>query len=260
MELKALIFDVDGTLSETEETHRQAFNRAFTEEGLDWHWDRSLYRDLLQVTGGKERIVHYVEAHRPEADKRRLASGPLSTLHQRKTAHYTELVKSGAAQLRPGIKRLIDEARAARLKVAIATTTTVPAIKALLEATIGEGAMDEVDAVAAGDMVTAKKPAPDVYLLALEKLGVPASACIAFEDSENGLNAAVSAGIACVVTPSINLDDKDFSDALACVTVLGDDDAPAEYLSGAALDGDRVTIDQLRKWHAAHGSGRVEAA
>lgn len=259
MELKALIFDVDGTLSETEETHREAFNRAFGEKGLHWHWDKSLYRDLLQVTGGKERILHYVEAHRPE-DKTLLDKRLLSGLHERKTALYTELVRSGAARLRPGVKRLIDEARAAGLKMAIATTTTIPAIKALLEATIGEGAMDQLDAVAAGGMVTAKKPAPDVYLLALEKLGVPASACIAFEDSENGLKAAVSAGIACVVTPSINLDDDDFSDAFACVTVLGDDDAPAEYLSGAALDGDRVTIDQLRKWHAVHVSGRVEAA
>jgi HAD superfamily hydrolase (TIGR01509 family) len=250
---------VDGTLSETEETHRLAFNQVFREEGFDWSWDRALYTELLKVMGGKERLAHYISAYRPEFTRRVLDAGIIPDLHRRKTEIYTGMVAEGTPRLRPGIARMIEEARAEGLKVAIATTTSVPNIVALLDATLGKGAMDRFDAIAAGDMVETKKPAPDVFLLALEKLGLPAECCIAFEDTENGVLSAKAAGIPSIATPSIYTADDDFSDALAVVSVLGDDDAPAEFISGAALDGDRVTIDQLRKWLAVHLAHKVEA-
>lgn len=185
--LQALIFDVDGTLSETEETHRAAFNQAFAEASLGWSWDQALYRKLLDVTGGKERIRYYMS----DFDAQRTPAIPVDTaaltdwiaaLHARKTAHYNEMVDAGSAGLRPGVGPLIRHARDAGMRLAIATTTSLPNVESLIRATLGADGMDLFEAVAAGDMVKAKKPAPDVYLLALEQLGLPPAACLALED------------------------------------------------------------------------------
>jgi HAD superfamily hydrolase (TIGR01509 family) len=192
--LQALIFDVDGTLSETEELHRIAFNAAFEAAGLPWQWDQALYAELLLVTGGKERMAHYIEAHgRPERPD-------IAALHKDKTARYTALVDGGGCSLRDGIAETLQEAKAAGLRLAIATTTSRPNVDALLRATLGH---DPFDVIAAGDEVKAKKPAPDVYQLALERLGLPASACIAIEDTLNGLRSAQGAGLRCSITPSL---------------------------------------------------------
>ncbi|MBS8226395.1 HAD family hydrolase [Vannielia litorea] len=199
MSLAALIFDVDGTLAETEEAHREAFNDTFAEAGLGWHWSRADYTRLLRTTGGKERMAR----HREEIG----ASGPtdaeIAALHKRKTARYGEILAAGGLALRPGVADLIETARASGLRLAVATTTNRPNVDALCAACWGRPAGEVFEVIAAGDEVAAKKPAPDVFLLALERLGLPASACLAFEDSRNGLASALAASLACVVTPSL---------------------------------------------------------
>jgi HAD superfamily hydrolase (TIGR01509 family) len=185
--LHALIFDVDGTLAETErDGHRPAFNAAFTEAGLDWHWDEALYGDLLDITGGKERISHFAARHAPD-----IAGDPDFTvlvreLHLAKTAHYLRLVDQGCLPLRPGIARLIDEARQAGIRLAIATTTSPANVAALLTASLGPQAASWFEVIGAGDVVPAKKPAPDIYCWVLDRLGLPAAACLAVEDSLPG--------------------------------------------------------------------------
>ena len=192
--LKALIFDVDGTLAETEEYHRRAFNRAFFEAELDWYWDEVLYRDLLKVTGGKERILHFIALHAPEArdDAARLLA---PRLHAHKTEIYLGFLEADGIPLRPGMVELIAEAVAAGLMPAIATTTNLPNVEGLLSRAIGAEWRKVFPIVMAGDMVALKKPAPDVYLGALEALGLPASACLALEDSANGVASARAAGL-----------------------------------------------------------------
>jgi HAD superfamily hydrolase (TIGR01509 family) len=195
--LRALIFDVDGTLAETEEIHRRAFNEVFAAEGIGWDWDQALYARLLEVTGGKERIRHYIDAYgaTPALDDAAIAA-----LHRAKTQRYTHMIDSGEIGLRPGIARLLEEAPAQGVRLAIATTTSRPNVDALLRVTLGS---QPFEVIAAGDEVAAKKPAPDVYLLALERLGLPASDCVAIEDTINGLRSAQAAGLACVITPSV---------------------------------------------------------
>lgn len=212
--LEALIFDVDGTLAETEEVHRQAFNATFAAFGLAWHWDRALYAVLLKVTGGKERILHYVAGWQPPGGA--AAAGQVAALHAAKTARYVALVEDGRIALRPGVGRLLAEARAAGLKLAIATTTSRPNVDSLIRATLGAEASALFDAVAAGDMVAAKKPAPDIYRLALAQLGSPATGCIAFKDSANGVRSAAAAGLAVVATPGLYSAHDDLSGAAVC--------------------------------------------
>ena len=219
--LRALIFDVDGTLADTErDGHRPAFNAAFREAGLDWHWDEALYGDLLAVTGGKERIAHYVGRHRPAFAQLPDFGEHVAALHQAKTRHYSRLAASGAVPLRPGVARLLDEARAAGLRLAIATTTTPQNIAALLAPALGPQAMAWFDVIGAGDVVPAKKPAPDIYLWVLERLGLPAAACLAFEDSANGLQAALGAGLTTIVTPCDYTRGQDFAGADAVLDSL----------------------------------------
>lgn len=218
--LKAIIFDVDGTLAETEELHRIAFNTAFVDSGLSWHWSRGQYRQLLEVSGGKERIRHFIDTGKlPERDLDGLGEF-IARLHQQKTQIYTQAVIDGNAKLRPGVRELIAAAEEAGVRLAIATTTSLPNVEALLQAAF-EGDSDGLfEAICAGDSVPAKKPAPDIYLDALRQLGLPSDACLAIEDSRNGLLAAHHAGISTIVTPGIYTDGQDFSEAALVVPDL----------------------------------------
>lgn len=206
MTLAALIFDVDGTLAETEEAHRHAFTLAFAQLGLNWNWDPPLYKKLLRVSGGRERI----RAFDPDASPELVAA-----LHRRKTQLYTEMVATGRVAFRPGIEALIAEARAAGLRLAIASTTSRANVDALL------GFRREwFEVVCCGEDAPIKKPAPQVYALVLKRLGLAAGQCVALEDSANGCRAAVAAGITVVVTPSLYTRGEKFPGAAAILPDL----------------------------------------
>lgn len=236
MPLQALIFDVDGTLADTErDGHRVAFNRAFIEVGLDWEWSVERYGQLLEVSGGKERLQRYLQEDQPNF----VPSGDVKTwaaeMHRLKTQHYRELVQAGIMPLRPGVKRLIQEARQAGVRLAIATTSAPDNVLALLETSLGTDSPDWFEVIAAGDVVPAKKPAPDIYHYALKAMGLPASVCVAIEDSHVGLQAAIQAGLTTVITPSSYTQDEDFTGAALVVSHLGEPTKPFQVLAGRTL-------------------------
>lgn len=235
MALQALIFDVDGTLADTEETHRQAFNAAFMEFDLWWDWSPPRYAELLEISGGKERIAHYVETLGLARTERARVLELVPALHGTKTRIYTELIERGRRPLRPGVAKLLRAAQAAGLKLAIASTTTSANIDVLLRANLAEQPRVIFSAIACGDQVRAKKPAPDIYRLVLASLRLPAQVCIAFEDSPNGLRAAKAAGLATVVTPSRWTAGEDFSAADLVLPSMEELDVPRlERLLGEA--------------------------
>ncbi len=247
--LQAVIFDVDGTLAETErDGHRVAFNRAFEEAGLDWYWDEHCYGQLLSVTGGKERIDYYLSTMATDFQCDDIPD-LIKTLHASKTRHYVSLLAQGKIGLRTGVARLIQQCRSAGLRLAIATTTTPENVTALITSTLGEAALTWFECIAAGDIVQTKKPAPDIYTYCLQQMALEANACLAFEDSGNGLESACGAGIPTVVTVNQYTQQDDFSRAVVVLDHLGDEGQPCQVLSGLPVTGEYVTINDLNQWH-----------
>jgi HAD superfamily hydrolase (TIGR01509 family) len=218
--MKALIFDCDGVLVDTErDGHRVAFNRAFAAAGIDAEWDVELYGELLKIAGGKERMTHYFnEAGWPNGQT---AASLIPELHKRKTTIFTELIASGELPLRPGITRIIDEARAAGIRLGVCTTSDPKAINGVLDL-MGAQRKGWFEIVLAGDVVAKKKPNPEIYNLARAKLGLDARDCVVIEDSRNGLLAASGAGMRCLITTSAYTLDEDFAEASRVVPELGD--------------------------------------
>jgi HAD superfamily hydrolase (TIGR01509 family) len=232
MSIEALIFDVDGTLADTEEAHRVAFNLAFERQQLGWSWTRTEYRRLLSVTGGKERMAAYIETLPESAVQRQRLVARIPDIHADKTKFYSSAVRDGGVPLRDGVARLLEEALDAGCRLAIASTTTAVNVDALLQAAFGAHGLEMFAVIACGDQVRAKKPAPDIYLLALQTLGLGADRAVAFEDSPNGLRAAVAAGLWTVVTPTFWTEGADFSAAGLLLPRLGD---PSHPLPGSVL-------------------------
>jgi len=222
MTIKAIIFDVDGTLADTEEGHRKSFNKAFAECGLDWNWDVAMYDKLLKVTGGKERIKYFVSDFLTDFDKPDHFGDFVKHLHKVKTAHYTTMLGEGHIPLRPGIKQLIEEAHAAGITLAISTTTTPQNVTALLEVALGKDWEKYFAANGCGDIVPHKKPAPDIYFWVLEKLGLSGADCIALEDSENGLRSSLAAGVKTYITINHYTRGHDFTGAARVFDDLSD--------------------------------------
>lgn len=231
--LNALIFDVDGTLADTEGVHMAAFNHAFAEMGMDWVWTEAMYTELLEISGGKERILFYWRQVNPDikAIDAHALQDHIDHIHEIKTAAYESAVNSGVVQLRPGVLKLMDDALAAGLQLAIATTTSPVNIAALLRAAIGDNWRMNFTAIGDASTAPIKKPHPQVYLQMLDALQLPANRCLAFEDSANGLRAATAAGLDTVVTPNSFTARHNFAGALRVVPDLS-----------------QVTLAQLIDW------------
>ncbi len=248
-DLQALIFDVDGTLAETEDLHRRSFNEAFRQAGLGWHWDGALYAELLQTTGGRERIIRYIADYAPD-QRGRLDGVP--ALYEAKTSRYVALMREGALPLRRGVARLVHEARARGLRLAIATTSNPRNVKALLRSSFGEDGPNWFT-IAAGDVAPRKKPAPDVYYQVLEALHLGPGNALAFEDSANGLQAARQAGLGVIATPSLFLANENLAGALSIVSDLGEPDQPFQQLGGRPFPRPFVDVSGLQQLLAATG-------
>lgn len=243
-QLQALIFDVDGTLAETErDGHRLAFNRAFADANLDWVWPVGLYGKLLDVAGGKERIAYYLKQYRPQFVPQPDLSTFCKTLHQAKTQHFQQILQAGSIPLRPGVRRLIQEARQQGVRLAIATTSSPDNVLPLLQTTLAADAASWFEVIAAGDIVPAKKPAPDIYLYALDKMALPATQCLVIEDSYQGLTAATQAGLKTVVTVNDYTRKHSLSAATLVLNHLGEPHQPFEVLAGRAQQSYYFTLE-----------------
>lgn len=249
-DIACLIFDVDGTLADTEELHRQAFNAAFEQAGWPWHWSRERYRELLAVPGGKERMAAHVAQLPLPPEPRAAMHARIPEVHAAKTALYARAVEEGALRLRPGVERLLHEARDAGLRLAIASTTSAANVAALLQSALGGRGPEWFDVIACGDVVAHKKPAPDVYELVLSTLGLSADEAVAFEDSDAGLRAARAAGLWTVVTPTWWSEDHDHADAQLLLPHLGEPEQPLPGEPGARLpDAPWLTLRGLQQLH-----------
>ncbi|MCI0599598.1 MAG: HAD-IA family hydrolase [Beijerinckiaceae bacterium] len=257
MPLKALIFDVDGTLAETEEAHRRSFNEAFAAAGLDWTWDKELYRKLLQVTGGKERLLHYIKEWNPPGSAAALSR--FTKIYSEASDRYARLVESGAAPPRLGVRRLITEAYQRGVLLGIATTSLRYSVITLLRAMLGKDGPSWFTVIAAGDAVPNKKPSPDIYFLALEGLGLGAESCAAIEDSENGIRAARAAGLSVIATPSYYLRGDDFSLATSVLSDLGEPGRPLRQLGGLSFGRPYADVDGLTAWLSKQQPSRAGA-
>ena len=230
--LEAILFDCDGVLADTErDGHRPAFNQAFQENNLDLVWDVQRYGVLLEVGGGKERMTaHWNEVGWPDAIPEEARPDKVKELHLRKTDIFMNLIDAGEIPLRTGVLRVIDEAIEAGVRLAVCSTSNEKAVSNLVSTLMGPERAAKFQ-IFAGDMVKAKKPAPDVYNMAVDVMGLDKSKCVIVEDSHIGLGAAMAAGISCIVTKSSYTQNEDFTGADMIVEELGDDAA-----TGVTLD------------------------
>jgi HAD superfamily hydrolase (TIGR01509 family) len=251
--MSTLIFDCDGVLADTERYgHLPSFNQTFEEFGLPFRWSEEEYGRKLAIGGGKERMSsmltpEVVRAAGLPEDPEALAA-EVAKWHKRKTALYTELVAAGRLPPRPGIRRVVTEAQDAGWTLAVASTSAEPAVRAILEYAVGRERADRFDLLLAGDVVPRKKPDPAIYLLALERLGVPPADVLVVEDSRNGLLAAVGAGLRCLMTVNGYTEEEDNSEATLVVSSLGDPDGERTRVianRSSATPGDHITLADL---------------
>lgn len=249
-QLKAVIFDVDGTLAETErDGHRIAFNLAFLEMGYDWVWDEELYGELLTVAGGRERIVHYLRTYNPDFPQTHPPALFSEQIYRVKTRHYMTLLSTRKISLRSGVKRLIAEIREADLRMAIATSSTTENVTMLITQTLGCDALDWFECIATGDLAMDKKPEPAIFHHCIDSLGLSADDCLVIEDSENGVKAAVAAGIPTIVTFNDYTEQDDFSGALAVFDQLGNPRQACQQHYGSPISNRYLKVEDLKTIH-----------
>jgi len=256
MNLKALIFDVDGTIAETErDGHRVAFNLAFEKLNLPWRWDVDFYGKLLKIGGGKERFTHYLNNYQKDFKPPSSLDEFVLNVHKIKSEYYAQLVQDKTIQLRIGVERLIREARQNQVRLAIASTSAEKNVKALIEGTFSPDMIPWIEVIAAGDMVENKKPAPDIYELALEKLNLSPAECVTIEDTNQGLVAATKTKIKTIITVNDYTKDQNFDSAMVVLNHLGDETNPCKVIQHHEdissliphLDKKHLTIDLINK-------------
>lgn len=249
---KALLFDCDGVLADTErDGHLVAFNRMWREQGVDWQWTLPQYAEKLKIGGGKERMASLAsdEDFRavypvPKAEAEWLAT--VALWHRRKSDIYKELIASGALPGRPGVRRLAEEALANGWVLAVCSTSAHASVQAVLHHVMGETVADRFSGVFAGDIVAAKKPAPDIYLVAARELSLDPGDCLVVEDSRNGLLAARAAGMTCIITSHELTREEDFGEAVIVLSSLGEP------------NGEKTTVLQNRSKARPHEYFRVD--
>lgn len=225
--LKALIFDCDGVIAETEQNgHRVAFNRTFKERGINAYWGVDEYGELLKVAGGKERLQTYFSRHPGLLPEQIDMSSYIADLHKRKTEIFMEMAAAGELPIRPGIRRIVAEARQNGVLLAICSTSNERSVRSLVRALLGELSLDWFAGIFAGDVVSSKKPAPDIYNVVKERFSLDPGECLVIEDTRNGLLAAKAAGMKCVITVSPYSEDENFDEADLVVSSLGDPELP----------------------------------
>ena len=248
MTIKAIIFDVDGTLAETEKQgHRVAFNMAFKQANLPWQWDVDLYGELLEIGGGKERLRFYLDKYQAQWKVEEELQSFIERIHKLKSDYYRQLLDNSSIPLRTGVERLIKEAYGQNITLAIASTASVDNVKALLDNSL-QGEMGKYfSVVVAGDMVKDKKPAPDIYLLALKKLNLSPTECIVVEDTNQGLVAANAAGLKTIVTVNDYTCKQNFDLATLVVNNLGEPDRPSQIIQGDSYGHEYVNMTLLKR-------------
>ncbi|HUP91965.1 MAG TPA: HAD-IA family hydrolase [Solimonas sp.] len=252
MTLRAVLFDVDGTLADTEALgHRPAYNRAFRELGLSFRWGPKLYRKLLKQPGGRERLRFFFETYRPHVGEHQgevdaNLDAWVCRVHELKSRYFRRYMRHGRVPLRAGIARVMREAHEAGVSLAIVTNASRRTLEPVLKYSLGPELAAEVAVIASGEEVHNKKPAPDLYRLAIQRLGVQPHECIALEDSEMGLQSAAAAGVQAVVTVNSDTFQQDFSKAALVVSSLGEPGAPTRVIKGELSGHGWVTIDTLR--------------
>lgn len=262
MVLKAILFDVDGTLADTEALgHRPAYNRAFRELDLQFRWGPKLYRKLLMQPGGRERLKYYLKQYQPalgthEAEAKADPDAWVARVHELKSVYFRRYMRRGRVPLRAGIARLMREATQSGIKLAIVTNASRKTLEPVLKYSMGPELAEVISVIASGEEVQHKKPAPDIYRLALQRLGVQPAECVALEDSEMGLEAATAAAVHTVVTINSDTLGQDFTEADLVVSSLGEPGAPTRVLKGELAGHPWVSIQTLQKicgdWHPAH--------
>jgi len=221
--LKALFFDCDGVIAETEKDgHREAFNRAFKEFGLDVVWDVEEYGELVKVSGGKERMKYYFSAHRELIKNYSDLDELIKKLHKRKTEIFMSMCENGELPLRSGVKRLMENALQEGLLLGICSTSNERSVTSLIRGNLGEEWIGKFNGIFAGDIVSEKKPSPEIYNIARTAFKVDPENCFVVEDTKNGLLSAKAAGMKCIITPSYYSKEEDFSEADIVVSSLGD--------------------------------------
>ena len=252
MKLNAILFDVGGTIAESEEIHRVSFNEAFKEFGLNWYWDEAIYRELVFIGGGKERIKHYITRAWPEMLKQKNLTKYIESVHKIKGQIYEEFLNDSQLKARPGIIRLLKELKNEKIRLAIVSDTTEENLINLFKKGLGINPTEWFEILAHGGCTIQKKPSPDIYLWTLERLKLPPESCLAIEDAPRGVDSAIDAGLKVLVTPSIYTLEEKFEKSSLLLSHLGEPEEPFNVIKGDAFGHSFVDLDLLKKIHGSN--------
>ena len=251
MKLSAVLFDVGVIISESEEIHRCSFNEAFKEFGLSWYWDEAIYKELVLVGGGKERIKYYIKRAFPELLKQKNLKNYIQSIHKIKSQVYEDLLNDFDIQPRPGVFRLLKELKKNGLRLSLVSDTTEENLKNLFKKGLNILPQEWFEVIAHGGCNLPKKPSSDIYFWALEQLKLPAESCIAIEDYQRGVESAVGAGLKVIVTPSMYTIVEELKGPILVVSDLGELNIPLKIIEGNGFDEKFIDLKGLKALHAA---------